>query len=64
LAARFVREPDAAVARVLDEDELVGNWTLVGDELDPRPHPTESALSGAMLCGDDYRDGIAPHTDW
>jgi hypothetical protein len=22
------------VARVLDEDELVGNWTLVGDELD------------------------------
>ncbi|MBB6347590.1 hypothetical protein FHU36_004135 [Nonomuraea muscovyensis] len=22
------------MARVLDEDELVGNWTLVGDELD------------------------------
>jgi len=33
------------VARALDEDELVGNWTLVGDELDrlsgrPSPLPT------------------------
>ena len=22
------------MARVLDEDELIGNWTLVGDELE------------------------------
>ncbi|GAA4054468.1 hypothetical protein GCM10022214_01670 [Actinomadura miaoliensis] len=24
----------------------------------------EEAAASAMLCGDDYRDGIAPHTDW
>jgi len=44
---RLAREPDA-VARTLDEDELVGNWTLVGDELallSNRRAPTKLAFA-------------------
>src|SRR5436853_259503 len=29
----YLREAGRSVARELDEDELIGNWTLVGDEL-------------------------------
>lgn len=44
---RLAREPDV-VARTLDEDELVGNWTLVGDELallSNRRAPTKLAFA-------------------
>jgi hypothetical protein len=30
----YSRENRTPVTRVLDEDELIGNWTLVGDELE------------------------------
>ncbi|MCO6004035.1 DUF4158 domain-containing protein [Actinoallomurus purpureus] len=34
LDAACLQGPDSFVARVLDDDELIGHWTLVGDELE------------------------------
>ena len=34
MAAVLAGRAGRLVARVLDEDELIGNWTLAGDELE------------------------------
>ncbi len=44
------------MARVLDDDELIGNWTLVGDELEQlsgRAWRDEARVrsSAPVLCG-------------
>jgi hypothetical protein len=46
----YSRENQTPGARVLDEDELIGNWTLVGDELEQLPgRPGATKLGFALL---------------
>jgi hypothetical protein len=42
-------------ARVLDDDELIGNWTLVGDELERLSGGAARRSSGSPFCSGSMR---------